>query len=121
FAAAEMTQAGSERLGQAQSNHVTTVRRHSGTRSVGRQLQGSQTVQSLVPVAEQEIKAVALQPLALPERIVCILHGKIRKIIMAAVDELFVQSGEFALQDGDGPAIAGDVMKAQEEKVLVSG
>ena len=57
--------------------HRAAVAGDSGPRAVGRQLQGRDAGEALAPVRKLLLEHLALQPAALPQRIVRILNRKL--------------------------------------------
>src|SRR5581483_7615520 len=85
---------------------------------VGGQLEGLDAVELLLPVAELLDQQIAGQLVPLPDGIVGILDVHGGQIGGALFEAAAVQLGELANEDGDGPAVEGDVMHDGDEQVL---
>ena len=89
-------------------------------RPVRRQLQhGGRAGQPLLPELHLPLQQGAAQPLALPDREVGVLDRRRRERRGTAGGERLVQRPQLAGQHLHGPAVADDVVHAEEEHVLL--
>ena len=71
------------------------------------------------PVVELALQARTGQALALPSGVVGVLDRQVRQGRLAAFGEGGVERAELAHQHAQGPAVGGDVMQGDEERVIV--
>src|SRR2546421_11636576 len=89
---------------------------------VGRQVQqGRSARKALAPVVDLLLQRLSLQPVSLPERIVRILNGKRRQRRGLVAQVGVVKSAELLRQNALRPAIGGDMVKRQQEGMLLLG
>jgi hypothetical protein len=80
--------------------------------------QGRRSGQALAPEVEAVVEDLSLEPLALPEGVVGVLHGQIRQPGPLREAAGRVESGQLADQHPHGPAVGNDVVHGEEERVL---
>ncbi len=66
--------------------------------------------QSLLPIFHLAIQPLTLQPLALPDGEVSVLHGQLRQFRTSPRSEGFVSRTQLLEEHTDGPAIRNDVV-----------
>ena len=89
-------------------------------RPVRGQLQhGGRAGQPLLPERELPLQQRAAQPLALPEREVGVLDRRLRERRGAAGGKRLVERAQLAEEHLHGPAVADDVVHAEEQHVLL--
>ena len=90
-----------------------------GTRPVGGQLQGGRGPGELsAPEGQLTLELLALEPLALPQRVVGVLHRQLGQRRGPALGEGLVERGHLAHQHVRGPAIGDDVVQGEQQDVL---
>ena len=115
LAAAERAQPVDQRRRQRERVRSTAIVLHRRPRPVGRQLQHRQALQTLPPVAELPLQQLPLQPAALPEREIRILHRQLRQRRPPPQRKRLVQLRQLLKQQPDRPAVANNVMHRQQE------
>ena len=80
---------------------------------------GRSPSQVLLPVGQLPVENFAGQKIALPHRIVGVLHRQFRQRRGAVRSKGFVQRRQFLQQHAQRPAIADDVMGIQNQDVIV--
>ncbi len=114
----ELLQLGQRQLLQHEVDGPAAVAQLGRTRPVGAQVQqGGRAPQRLGPLVQLGLHPRAVQRLALPERVVGVLHGQRLQLLRT----LLVGGQQLTLEDLQGPAITGDVMEGQLEPVLLLG
>ncbi|PAV72471.1 hypothetical protein WR25_05946 [Diploscapter pachys] len=89
-------------------------------RPVGRQLQQRVLVaQLLAPVVQLALALTGLQPAALPQRVVAVVHLDFRQRRLAPRHQGVVAAHEFVDQDVHRPAVGDDVMQGQQQHMLL--
>jgi hypothetical protein len=102
---------------------LTSIGRHRRARPVGGQLdRRRQTSQSFAPVGglarDETVRVVLLpQQLALPERVIGILHRQRRELWRPALQTRRVRLRQVARQRSHGRTIPGDVMQYNDQHV----
>ncbi len=93
---------------------------HHRTRPVRRQLQRTGRPGELpAPVRQLRLQHLALQPLALPHRVVRVLHGQLRQRCRVALGNRLVQRRHLAHEDAHGPAVGDDVVHHEHQHMLL--
>ena len=86
---------------------------------VGGQVEDRRASQGLSPVGQAAVQHLALQPLPLPDGEVGVADAQRRQGRDSASSEGGVGLGEVAEQHAGRPAVEGDVVHAQQERVLI--
>ncbi len=73
----------------------------------------------LLPVRHLSFQHLALQPLALPDRVVRVLHGQLGQRRLTPLRMGLVQRRHLAHEDAHGPAVGHDVVHHQHQHVLL--
>ncbi|SAL06825.1 hypothetical protein AWB78_08267 [Caballeronia calidae] len=89
-----------------------------GTRAVGGQIQRREVGKLTAPVLRLTLELGAGEPVALPQRVVGVLHGQRRQRERFVAQKSRIASAEFTHQHAGGPAIGDDVMHREEQHML---
>src|SRR5690242_17287551 len=74
----------------------------------------------LPPVLQLRLEHFALQPLALPHSVVCILNRQLRQRGFTAGAVRVIEHAQLAHEDAHGPRVSDDVVHRQKQDVVVS-
>ena len=118
FAPAQRLERMQQRRGQIKGCARAPVAQYRRTRPVGGQLQRGQISELRLPVGELALQHLALQPLALPHRVVGILDRQRRQPGLAPPHECVVGTRQLALEDAHRPAVGDDVVHVEQQQVL---
>jgi hypothetical protein len=92
------------------------------SRMIGRKIERRRSAAELVaPIGELAIEDAALQPLALPHRIIGVLNGELRQRRRPPRGEGFVERDELAQENARRPAVRHDVMHREQHDALTLG
>jgi hypothetical protein len=86
---------------------------------VGGQVEDRRASEGLSPVGQAAVQDLSLQPLPLPDSEIGVADGQRRQGRDSARGEGGVGLGELAEQHASRPAVEGDVVHAQQERVLI--
>ncbi len=90
--------------------------------AVGGQFQHGMFVAQLrAPVVQLPLALTGLQPAALPQRIVAVMHGQGRQRRFTPGDQRVVSAHEFVDQNVHRPAVGDDVMQGQQQHMFLRG
>ncbi|GAB2875234.1 hypothetical protein GCM10027277_50690 [Pseudoduganella ginsengisoli] len=105
---------------QREARHAARIALHGGTGAVGGQFQQlRRTGQVIFPERGLRRQRVALQPVALPCRIVGILQRQWRQRVLLLLAQRRVQGGQFPHHDADRPAIGNDVVLRDQQNMFI--
>ncbi len=112
-----------ERLGQRPGQEQCVARAAEGldrrSLPVGGELEGGRRAgQASAPVAELRLQALAGQLLPLPDRVVRVLDRQRRQGRRRPAAERGVEIGQLPEQHAHRPAVRGDVVRGQEQRIL---
>ncbi len=93
---------------------------HGRTGLVGGQLQGlGRAAELLLPVAELGFERLIAQPVALPHRVVGVLHRQRRELGLHARGEGLIERRQLTDEHAQGPAVGDDVVHRHQQHVLL--
>ena len=98
---------------------IAPVVRRRRSRPVGRELERAHPRQRPLPVRERLLQRFALQPVALPHRIVGVLHRQLGQRRRLPGVESVVERRKFPPKHERRPSVGDDVVQGQEQPVLV--
>ncbi len=90
-------------------------------RPVGRQVEGGNVCELAAPVGELLVQRRTSQELALPDRVVRVLHRQGREVHLLPTDRGTVPDAQLVEQHTGGPAVGDDVRQRQRQDMLVAG
>ncbi len=116
----QLRQRRGQRLRKCQRPPRPLEARQRWTRPVGRQLQHRRRPGQLAaPVIQLPLQRFSLQPAPLPQRIVRILHGQVRKRRVLPVPIRCVERAELPHQHAYRPPVRDDVVHRKQQNVLL--
>ncbi|MNK84057.1 hypothetical protein D3C87_1038960 [compost metagenome] len=118
----ERTNPRGEFVAKVETEQLTLMALHWGTRTVTRQFQQRMfTTELRGPVVELALTLAGFQPVALPDAVVEVLHRQRLKRRITVIDKGFVQRTEFSGENIHRPAFGDDVVQSQDKVMFVLG
>ncbi|SAK90537.1 hypothetical protein AWB76_06553 [Caballeronia temeraria] len=90
-----------------------------GTRTISGKVQRRKLGELIAPVLRLTFQLRTGEPVALPQRVVGVLHGQRCKSDRFVTQRSRIASAEFTHEHAGGPAIGDDVMHREEQDVLI--
>ena len=88
-------------------------------RAVGGEFEARNAGEPVPPVRQLPLAGLALEPLAMPDRVVRVLHGRRRQRRGPAGGESPVQGREVAEEHAHGPAVGDDVVQGRQQQTAL--
>ncbi len=107
-------------VAEVEAVQLATMTLYRGPWAVARQFEQRMFVAQLRgPVVQLALALAGLQPLALPDAVVEVLHRQRRQRRLAPVDKRLVERTQFAGEDIHRPAFGDDVVQGQDKVMLL--